>query len=469
MGLPKPTFAFTIPSLHDDTPLDCHLYIPFNSAHDDDYDDDDADHPSHPKPRPKGAVLAHPYAPLGGSYDDAVISSIGSTLLAHGWTVGTFNFRGAGASKRKTTWSGRAELEDYISYAGFLAVFLTLLGSSDSSRTSSARPDSDDDSSSSSGSPRGRSPPRIRLLLGGYSYGSLIVSHLPAPTSITTRFTSPEPGTTASEIRLRARHLAHEAAALTPRASPVKKKQKKTTHSSAPPPPPPYAQTLSISMGGEETPSSERQSHGRTRRISRESHHRVSIDSLPGKLREISGRRKRRSTTTTTTTRRQQREHGSEAMTREKEEDEDEEEGHKEGQQAPLHLHIDVAQTAFLLVSPLLAPLSVALAFGLRGSRSQPGGGGSGGGGSSNGSGNGSGNGSVLENHPALIVYGDQDFFTSAKRLDQWTARLQHDSHAVLQSRTVAGAGHFWAEQGVIMTLLSSITAWLVGLDEYTE
>ena len=79
----EPAYAFSIPSLEDDTPLDCRIYLPksllallSNSQ------------------RPiKGAVIAHPYPPLGGCYDDPVVLSVVETLLEQGYIVGTFNFR----------------------------------------------------------------------------------------------------------------------------------------------------------------------------------------------------------------------------------------------------------------------------------------------------------------------------------------------------------------------------------------
>jgi alpha/beta superfamily hydrolase len=37
--------------------------------------------------------VAHPYAPLGGCYDDPVVNFIGAQLLQAGYVVGTFNFR----------------------------------------------------------------------------------------------------------------------------------------------------------------------------------------------------------------------------------------------------------------------------------------------------------------------------------------------------------------------------------------
>lgn len=37
--------------------------------------------------------MAHPYAPLGGSYDDRVVGIVVEEFLARGYVVGTFNFR----------------------------------------------------------------------------------------------------------------------------------------------------------------------------------------------------------------------------------------------------------------------------------------------------------------------------------------------------------------------------------------
>jgi alpha/beta superfamily hydrolase len=39
------------------------------------------------------AIVAHPYAPLGGSYDDAVVDMAASIILKQDFVVGTFNFR----------------------------------------------------------------------------------------------------------------------------------------------------------------------------------------------------------------------------------------------------------------------------------------------------------------------------------------------------------------------------------------
>lgn len=42
---------------------------------------------------PKGAIIAHPYALLGGCYDDGVVLSAAAEIHKQGFVVGTFNFR----------------------------------------------------------------------------------------------------------------------------------------------------------------------------------------------------------------------------------------------------------------------------------------------------------------------------------------------------------------------------------------
>lgn len=83
MVLPDPSFTFTLPSVHDGAQLDCRLYIPWQvqKAH------------GISRWHKRGAIVAHPYAPLGGCYDDPVVNFIGEELLRAGYVVGTFNFR----------------------------------------------------------------------------------------------------------------------------------------------------------------------------------------------------------------------------------------------------------------------------------------------------------------------------------------------------------------------------------------
>lgn len=83
MDLPSASFSFSIPSVHDGTDLQCRIYLPpvlknVESAS------------SWPN---RGAIVAHPYASLGGCYDDPVVKFVGGELLHAGCIVGTFNFR----------------------------------------------------------------------------------------------------------------------------------------------------------------------------------------------------------------------------------------------------------------------------------------------------------------------------------------------------------------------------------------
>lgn len=81
--LPEPTLSLTLPSIHDSTTLDCRVFHPYSLS------------PSGKAPpwRKNAAVVAHPYAPLGGCYDDPIVDVVAATLLRLGFLVGTFNFR----------------------------------------------------------------------------------------------------------------------------------------------------------------------------------------------------------------------------------------------------------------------------------------------------------------------------------------------------------------------------------------
>lgn len=81
MSLPKPNCSFVIPSIHDDLELDCRVYYPRRTE-------------QNVRLFGRGfAIFAHPYAPLGGSYDDPVVGLAAGVLLQHGLFLVTFNFR----------------------------------------------------------------------------------------------------------------------------------------------------------------------------------------------------------------------------------------------------------------------------------------------------------------------------------------------------------------------------------------
>ena len=83
MRLPYPRFSFSIPSIHDGCQLECRVYVP-----------EQIQNIQLDQVVPiRGAIVAHPYAPLGGCYDDPVVNFIGDELLQAGYILGTFNFR----------------------------------------------------------------------------------------------------------------------------------------------------------------------------------------------------------------------------------------------------------------------------------------------------------------------------------------------------------------------------------------
>jgi hypothetical protein len=107
MLLPKPHLSFTLPSIHDNTKLQCRIYHPpcllrqqEKSPHERDADVVDGEgegngvqRQAQEKWQGHTAVVAHPYAPLGGCYDDPIVDILAGTLLQLGFVVATFNFR----------------------------------------------------------------------------------------------------------------------------------------------------------------------------------------------------------------------------------------------------------------------------------------------------------------------------------------------------------------------------------------
>ena len=109
-------------------------------------------------------------------------------------------------------------------------------------------------------SQRSNNNPSLELLLGGYSYGSLIVARLPLVSDIIQRFQQAETGTAAAEIILRARTLGketrkHVEEALRP-SSPRGRNQ--LGPSDVATSPTKRVGTSPMTMGGEETDPSER-------------------------------------------------------------------------------------------------------------------------------------------------------------------------------------------------------------------
>lgn len=99
------------------------------------------------KSRFRVAVVAHPYGPLGGSYDDSTVLLAVHILLDVGYdVVGTFNFR-------RPSWTLKPEIADYTAFSIFLVYYSGLMSKLQYSS--------------------------IKLVFAGYSYGSMVASQVP--------------------------------------------------------------------------------------------------------------------------------------------------------------------------------------------------------------------------------------------------------------------------------------------------
>ncbi|PCH01915.1 Hypothetical protein PENO1_040530 [Penicillium occitanis (nom. inval.)] len=162
----KPLREFFIPSVHDGTRLSCRIYQLDGINH-------------QTQPAIKAAVVAHPYASLGGNNDDPVVASVTAELVRRGYIVLTLNFRGASYSGGSTSWTGKPEMGDYISAYGFILKYSQLLAP---------------------GKP-------VELVLAGYSYGSMIASHQPNVEDVISIFSKPTSDSIAARVLVKAKKL----------------------------------------------------------------------------------------------------------------------------------------------------------------------------------------------------------------------------------------------------------------------
>ncbi|KAI9840742.1 MAG: hypothetical protein M1838_003926 [Thelocarpon superellum] len=396
MALPDPAFSLSIPSLHDDTTLTGRVYHP--AALYESYGQDGVEW------APRGAILAHPYAPLGGNQDNPVVLMAAEELLLQGFVVGTFNFRGAGTSRGHTSWTAKPEILDYMSFAGFFMHYLHLIGSSSAS-FQTRRHVSD---ATLSPIPSNTILPTEKmviskhttvLILGGYSYGSMIATSLPPIKSIVARFADGQTGTTEAEITLRAARLAHQwgneqrQKAMASWAR-TRRPNGPGSHRSSP--------HMLFVMGGEESEPGSRRTSRDTRR---------SLDSI---RKSFDFSRERRN---------YKRGDSSGSEGRGSQEDE-----------AP-RMMTPSPTTAFLLISPLLPPISTLATFFTDPARSfnqEP-----------------AAVQSRLTTHATLALYGTRDTFTSLKKLHKWSLELSNTTGSRFSSAEVPGAGHFWSEEDV--------------------
>ncbi|KAK1057514.1 hypothetical protein LTR12_011457 [Friedmanniomyces endolithicus] len=420
--IPEPAYSFTIPSVEDDTTLECRIYHPANLGktllH-------------HSTNSLKGAIFAHPYAPLGGSYDDPVVLPVAAMLVEMGYVVGTFNFRGAGGSHGKTSWTGKGEVEDYCSVVGVVMYYIRTLQHSARHGSDALSPimSADERNVPAKGS-NGERP--LSILLGGYSYGSLVLARLPTIQVIQQRFESAATGTAATEIVQRARTLAEQTLKALEEARQHDLKASRdhgAIPEDAPASPVKHGRTFPVIIGGEETDSSDRR---RSRDTPRSMDLvRKSVD-FPKRLKAHIR-------------------HGSALQ-----------EGHVPSEDEKSHLPTGrgdgggssgpwLFTAHYLLISPVVLPLTTNIAppgppapqLGLRG-RSPD-----------------NKAGALFLQHATLAVFGTNDTFTSNRRLRAWATKTEREAAGNFEWQAVESAGHFWREEGVMQKLRERVTKWV--------
>lgn len=307
----------------------------------------------------------------------------------------------------------------------------------------------------------------LELLLAGYSFASLVLCRLPAVFTILNRFKSAENGTAATEIFLRARTLA-----IQHRKTIATRLQRGRRPSSTSPSKPAHWRNPShVILGGEESDlASSRRRHSR-------GDSRGSCEAIRELPRTIKSRMHRPRSgqfhLRTSSDREQEQQHNTISS-----------EPQKQLHQQQLQQQRQPISIRYLLISPVLIPLSTTLVppgipF-ISATATATAGGGS----------------TSLETeekstaagvfslqYPTLIAFGSSDTFTSSKKLCQWAERLAKDSAAVATTAaTVAtnttattprpvdakvewtqidGAGHFWREGGVMRVLQGTIREWV--------
>ncbi|KAI1341160.1 Alpha/Beta hydrolase protein [Xylariaceae sp. FL0016] len=507
--LPRPSLSFTLPSIHDGTRLDCRVYHPARL-----HDPASAAAAGTGSGKRDGAwrrhvaVVAHPYAPLGGCFDDPVVGVVAGCLLELGFVVGTFNFRGASSSGGRTSWTSKPERADYMSMVGFMAYYVHYLDPFPSPSSSSSERNNNHKTLPITTTPPLPPPPPPRIpppqetkaptmLLAGYSYGAMVTTELEALDAVLAPFASPAVGTCAADIRLRAQHLAEQQNAVF--AAPLSSPRK----------------SLGMRVGGGDDEGEgagaghgprrshdhhlnlnlhlHRKSHDRDRdggnrdrngdktgqqRRAAPSPRREREDRIRGGVVELLARtrliRRRRYVLPEPTDYDHTLEHEEEVQYLEPAEGfQRQRGGYREAYLAvspPVGVVTSLATMSF--ANPFASVSSAFALMGLGGrnrgrrgakereqaqEQEQRQG--------ENVAGNevedeeGAESGKLVRN-PALVIYGDQDGFVSLRRMREWCGSLARERDTGFRCVEVAGAGHFWVEGGAVGKMAEAVRAF---------
>lgn len=448
--LPEPALSITIPSIQDDVTLECRIYHPLSLSA----------NPRAPTWRKHAAIVAHPYAPLGGCFDDAVVETVSAILLGQGFLVGTFNFRGAGKSTGRTSWTSKAEKNDYISFAGFVYHYVHYLDpfkirDQEDSKSPASYPDS----------PASRAPAPIEvtrevaprngpiLLMCGYSYGAMITKLLPPFDSVLECFATPKSASAAADIRLRAQHLAEKQNLILASA------RSALTES----PTSPRRAAVGMRIGGYEDMRRSQDHSRRSFSMDAEDKIRKGVADLLHMTKNHHHHRRKRMI----------QEQSDIPMVKEEGEGD---QGEKDPENLPLVQGLVPPTVAYLLISPPVGWATSLMTLNLGGPmshlfttrpmspkakrRSEP-----------NVPLEATGSGAAtttdagkveherqkMLDNPTLVIYGDSDVFVSVKRFREWTSKLRSAPGSRFRAHEISTAGHFYVEEGTMQRLADAV------------
>jgi hypothetical protein len=247
------------------------------------------------------------------------------------------------------------------------------------------------------------------VILGGYSYGSLVLKHLPPVPTILQPFANPIIGSSNDEIVTRAHKLAEQSNLAWANIARSKERESRTRRRGHEP-------KSSVTIGGEETTPEKR----RTSRDIRRSVDRGLSVEIGNRLRSLSHSHRRCK-----------------------------DDSQPIALETAERIPITMPEVHYLLISPLTPPISTLAALALghkfwtrsRGDYED-----------------------VVGLHKTLAIYGGQDIFTSAKRTRDWSDYLKAMPGSRFSSIEVAEAGHFWVESGVEEKLRDALRHWEVSV-----
>ena len=260
------------------------------------------------------------------------------------------------------------------------------------------------------------------IVFGGYSYGSMICLHLPSVTEIASHFVNPPPGSPQSEIVLRAFHLSKQRRQeLSATQSYQTAASQDSFHNS-------FHWTR---IGGDES------EYGHFKPGKHSMH---GVDTVKRSLDLPKGRKGTES---------RDAEHSSAS------------EMPSSSQTEPQYSILSNLRCGHLLISPLLPPISAfatmftkLTAYGAaKSSKTHP----------HSASHDPAGSDSIknITENPTMAIYGDRDIFTSQRKLRRWAESIQQVNGSCFEFHEIAGAGHFWHEDGVEMQMKVFIKNWL--------